>query len=185
MMTVMATTKRSGASASRALSQARKVNAGRMLSPSSTTRSKVAAGSVTVRSAKKSGATTKSVSVAGRPTRATQSAGTEYGPRIRNVVGVLGTNSALAAFLEVSRSRITKWLSGSESPSTESAREILDLDHIISRASLVLHEDEIHNWLSSPNPFIPGNATPLSAIRTGHVSDALSAIEAEAEGAYS
>ena len=117
--------------------------------------------------------------------RGTQSPGTEYAPRIRNVVGVLGTNNALAEFLEVSRSRITKWLTGAERPSTENARELLDLDHIISRAALVLHESEIKGWLTSPNPFIPGNSSPLSAIRTGHVDDALSAIEAEAEGAYS
>jgi hypothetical protein len=64
------------------------------------------------------------------------------------------------------------------------AREILDLDHVIACASLVLHHDEIHNWLTSPNPHIRGTSSPLSATRTGHADDALCALEAEAEGAY-
>jgi hypothetical protein len=61
----------------------------------------------------------------------------------------------------------------------------LNLDLIVARAREVLHPDEIQNWLGSPNPFIPGHATPLTAIRTGHVSDAIAALDAEAEGTFS
>jgi hypothetical protein len=61
----------------------------------------------------------------------------------------------------------------------------IDLDLVVAGAREVLHPDEIQNWLMSANAFIPGHATPLSAARTGHIVDALTALDAEAEGAFS
>jgi len=59
-----------------------------------------------------------------------------------------------------------------------------DLELVIARAGQVLHYEEIRNWLQSPNPFIAGNPTPLAAIHTGHVEDALGALDAEADGSF-
>jgi len=59
-----------------------------------------------------------------------------------------------------------------------------DLERIAVRAGQVLHPGEIQNWLRSPNPFIPGNATPLAAIHTGHLDDVLGALDAEAENTF-
>jgi hypothetical protein len=60
----------------------------------------------------------------------------------------------------------------------------VELERVIARARQVLHPDEIQNWLTSSNPFIPGNATPLIAIQTGHVEDAMDAIDAAGEDAF-
>lgn len=116
--------------------------------------------------------------------RRTQVPATEYAPRISNIVSVLGTQVALADILRVDRSRITRWAKGEESPGEEAARDLVDLDHLIARAKLVLHQSVIKDWLTSSNQFIPGSASPIDAVRTGHAEDAVHAIRAEAEGAY-
>lgn len=114
----------------------------------------------------------------------TQAATGEYAPRIGNIVDVLGTQAALAEILGVDRSRITRWAKGEDSPSEEAARDLVDLDHLVARAKLVLHKAVIKDWLTSPNQFIQGTARPVDAIRSGHAEDAVRAIRAEAEGAY-
>lgn len=105
-----------------------------------------------------------------------------YASRVHGIESTLGSSAAVARLIGVDRSRVTRWKQGEE-PSPQKARELVDLDHVIARARLVLHEDVITTWLESPNLVLNG-ATPLDRIRSGHADEAVEALEAYEEGAF-
>ena len=103
--------------------------------------------------------------------------------RTSEVAEVLGGKSALARLLQVSPSQPTRWIDGSERPSTSNARTIVDLDFLIARASLVWDESVIPVWLNSPNAFL-GGAKPLDSVKAHGFGPALDALDAEQSGAF-
>lgn len=87
---------------------------------------------------------------------------------------VLGGKSALARLLQVSPSQPTRWIDGSERPSTSNARTIVDLDSLIARAWLVWDGSVIARW--SPARFRhPPTGSPR-ALATFSVPDDLSLV---------
>lgn len=75
--------------------------------------------------------------------------------RAERVVAVLG-NNLTAQILGVSKSQPSLWRSGQARVSAEIAPGLLDLDYVISRLRMTMHENVIMDWLQGQNPFVNG-----------------------------
>lgn len=98
------------------------------------------------------------------------------------LVDTLGVTHT-ASLLGVSKSQPSRWRSGAERPSPAKARELVDLDHVVARASLLWAPDVVHDWLEGPNPHLDG-ARPVDVVRVRGSAEVLSALDAEASGAF-
>ena len=63
------------------------------------------------------------------------------------------------------------------------ALRLLDLDHVLGRASLVWEPEVVVDWLESPNAFLAG-ARPIDVLRTHGPADVVAALDATASGAF-
>lgn len=108
-----------------------------------------------------------------------------WGPvaRTAELAEVLGGVTALARALGVSPSQPSRWRAGKEEPSLEIARRLIDLDHVVARASLVWHPSVVPNWLQSPNAFLDGQ-TPLGVLRARGPAEVLVALDAFESGGF-
>lgn len=103
--------------------------------------------------------------------------------RASTVAAALGSKAQLAALLEVSPSQPTRWIDGSESPNSENARLIVDLDHVIARAGLLWKPTVIGAWLNGSNAFLDG-ARPIDVLRTTGSVPVIDALDQELAGGY-
>ncbi|WP_417374394.1 hypothetical protein [Glutamicibacter protophormiae] len=103
--------------------------------------------------------------------------------RVKTVATALGSNTNLASILAVSKSQPARWISGQGHPNPEKARIIVDLDHVIARASLVWVPEVIPSWLHGHNSFL-GGARPIDVLITQGVAPVLEALDQELVGAY-
>ena len=99
------------------------------------------------------------------------------------VAAALGSKAQLASMLEVSPSQPTRWIDGSESPNSENARVIVDLDHVIARAGLLWKPTVIGAWLNGSNAFLDG-ARPIDVLRTTGSAPVIDALDQELAGGY-
>jgi uncharacterized protein (DUF2384 family) len=108
-----------------------------------------------------------------------------WGPAARTaeLAEVLGGVTALARALGVSPSQPSRWRSGKEQPSPEVARRLIDLDHVVARASLVWHLSVVPTWLRSPNAHLNGQ-TPLGVLLTRGPSEVVRALDATEAGGF-
>ena len=107
----------------------------------------------------------------------------QIGERADAVAIALGSKAQLASMLEVSPSQPTRWIDGSESPNSENARLIVDLDHVIARASLLWQPSVISSWLNGSNAFL-GGARPIDVLRTTGSAPVIDALDQELAGGY-
>jgi hypothetical protein len=117
-----------------------------------------------------------------RALKATGSSSWQPQLRASQVVRVLGNRRA-AALLGVSESQPSRWRNAVETPSSQVAPLLVDLDHIIARLQLIWDDEVIGDWLEGVNAFLDG-ARPIDVLRVNGSVPVLEAIEAEAEGAY-
>jgi hypothetical protein len=110
------------------------------------------------------------------------SLGTEVRRRLLWLTAVLGNNK-VAELLGVSRSQPSRWRTGAEGLAARNQRAVLDLDYVIVRLHQVWDPEVAAIWLESPNAHL-GGATPLDVLRQRGTQDVISAIDAEAQGAY-
>jgi uncharacterized protein (DUF2384 family) len=109
---------------------------------------------------------------------------TALSDRTGYLVDNLGGGTKLAGLLGVSKSQPTRWRKGEEQPSPAKAREILDLDHVVARASLLWgSSDVVRDWLEGSNQFLEG-ARPIDVLQIRGVADVLAALEAETQLAF-
>jgi hypothetical protein len=99
------------------------------------------------------------------------------------LIDTLGSGSSLAALLEVNRSQPTQWRKGVESPSPDIGRQLLDLDYVVARASMLWAGEVVLSWLKSSNAFLDG-ATPMAVLRARGSRDVVDALDAELAGSY-
>ncbi|MCB0989983.1 MAG: helix-turn-helix domain-containing protein [Acidimicrobiales bacterium] len=95
--------------------------------------------------------------------------------RAQSLADVL-TQSGLASIVDVSRSSVSRWVSGEDTPKGANAAAVLDLDFIIARYALTYPTATFRDWFMSPNAFLNG-ATPKDVLQLegpGRVIDALS-----------
>ena len=103
--------------------------------------------------------------------------------RTEFLIDTLGGGAKLATLLRVNRSQPTQWRKGAETPSPDVGRLLIDLDHVVARASMVWASDLVMSWLSSPNAFL-GGATPVDVLRERGSRDVIDALDAEQAGSY-
>lgn len=102
--------------------------------------------------------------------------------RTQFLVKALGSQASLAELLKVSISQPSRWAKGTEAPSPQRSRELVDLDHIVARASLLWPADVVHSWLSGSNAFLDG-ARPIDVLRVRGANEVITALDAETSGA--
>ena len=103
--------------------------------------------------------------------------------RAQFLIQVFGGAAELSRLLGVSRSQPARWSKGQEQPSADSARELLDLDHVVSRALLLWPARVAVDWLKSNNSYLDG-ARPVDVLRSRGSSEVIDALDAAAAGAF-
>lgn len=103
--------------------------------------------------------------------------------RANFLIQAVGGQTRLAELLEVSRSQPGRWSKGEEMPSPARERALLDLDHVLARATVWLGADTALTWLNGRNAFLEG-ARPIDVLRTRGSSEVIDAMDAEISGAF-
>lgn len=114
--------------------------------------------------------------------RSTPSVSAEVKRRLSRLTDVLGSNR-VAELLDVSRSQPSRWRSGAEGLAARNQRAVVDLDYVLVRLQQLWEPEVADIWLGSPNAHL-GGATPLEVLRQRGTAEVISAIDAEAQGAY-
>lgn len=104
--------------------------------------------------------------------------------RTEFLIAALGSAANLAKLLGVSRSQPTRWRTGDEVPSPAVARLLIDLDHVLARASMVFPQPVALDWLTSANSFLDG-ARPIDVLQTRGSTEVVQALDAVMAGAFS
>lgn len=99
------------------------------------------------------------------------------------LIETLGSQAALARLLQVSTSQPSRWRAGHEIPSPEHGRELLDLDHVMARATLLWAPKTALLWLTGANSFLDG-ARPIDVLRTRGSADVIAALDSEMAGSF-
>ncbi len=147
------------------------------------------------RAASRSAKTGRFVTTLHRPRSASTSRSTTPAPDVQSepltqaqtrtmyLVSSLGSQAAVARLLQVSPSQPSRWIRGQETPSVDTGRQLLDLDHVVGRAGLIWPESVITAWLEGRNSFL-GGARPIDVLRTQNSAPVVEALDAELAGAY-
>ncbi|MGO1538233.1 MAG: hypothetical protein ACTHZ9_04225 [Leucobacter sp.] len=109
--------------------------------------------------------------------------GNPIGDGFRMLLAAAGNGTLLAELIGVKPSQVTRWRQGTQRPSAESVRSIMDFAYIVARAEATMHEKVVPIWLDSPNQFLRGSS-PRECIKLGRIAEVIGAIDAEDEGAY-
>ena len=106
-------------------------------------------------------------------------------PQLRTqfLIDTLGGGTRLAELLGVSKSQPTRWSKGQESPGPEASRNLLDLDHVVARASMLWAPDVVVIWLGSSNAFLEG-ARPIDVLRERGSREGTAALDATLSDVY-
>ena len=99
------------------------------------------------------------------------------------LIEALGSATAVAELLDVSRSQPGKWRSGAESPSPDASALLVDLDHVMARASLLWPAEVAKRWLVGSEPFL-GGARPIDVLRLRGSREVIDALDSVTSGAY-
>lgn len=106
----------------------------------------------------------------------------DLGARARALAEVL-TQSGLAAIVDVSRSAVSRWVSGDDTPRGTNAAAVLDLDFVIARYALAYPVGTFRDWFAAPNAFLNG-ATPRDVLRLEGPGRVIDALGSEIAGSY-
>ena len=103
--------------------------------------------------------------------------------RIGFLIDTLGSSTQLAELLNVSRGQPGKWRSGAESPSAETSTFLVDLDHVLARATMQWGREVAKRWLVGTEPFL-GGARPIDVLRQRGTRDVIEALDATMAGSF-
>ena len=92
------------------------------------------------------------------------------------LIETVGSGAAVARLLGVSRSQPYRWSTGDETPGPESARLLLDLDHVLARAMLVWPRDVALDWLEGSNSHLDG-ARPIDVVKERGSAEVIRALD--------
>lgn len=101
--------------------------------------------------------------------------------KLARLVESLG-NNWVAGMLEVSTSQPSRWRTGEEGISPENARQVTDLEYVMSRLLQLYSPTVAKVWFESYNAHLQGRPVDVFHLR-GALAVA-AAIDAEAQGAY-
>ena len=97
--------------------------------------------------------------------------------RIELLVGALGTATNVAQCLGVTRPLLSKWRAGLVMPSPAQVKMLVDLDHVMARASLIYAPEIARAWLVGHDSYLEG-ARPIDVLQLRGVQKVLGALDA-------
>lgn len=97
--------------------------------------------------------------------------------RVELLVDSLGTATKVAQCLGVTRPQLSKWRAGTVMPSPAQLKLLVDLDHVMARASLIYAPPIARGWLFGPDSYLEG-ARPIDILHLRRVQDVLDALDA-------
>ncbi|WP_159081694.1 antitoxin Xre/MbcA/ParS toxin-binding domain-containing protein [Nocardioides sediminis] len=97
--------------------------------------------------------------------------------RTELLVRALGNVTRVAECLGVSRTVVSRWRAGTLLPTLAQARLLVDLDHVVARASIIFEPPAIWNWLSGSNSHLEG-ARPIDVLQIRGASAVVEALDA-------
>lgn len=103
--------------------------------------------------------------------------------RTELLIESFGSTTALARVLGVSVSQPSRWRSGTESPGLETGRLVIDLDHVMARATMLWTRETAIEWLEGSNSYLEG-ARPIDVLKTRGSSEVIDALDAAQSGAF-
>lgn len=103
--------------------------------------------------------------------------------RIQLAIDTVGGGAALASLLDVNASQVSRWRSGTRTPSSEMLRRIIDVDHVVARTRLLWASEVALDWLRAPSSHL-GGAVPLEVLELRGPAEVLDALDAVMSGAY-
>ena len=103
--------------------------------------------------------------------------------KVASGVEMLGTKTALANYLGVSKTQPGRWLGGAEIPKPATTRLVKDLDYVWDRITTDMGPEAAKVWLQSPNGFLNGS-TPLDWLKRLGPAQVISAFDAAEAGSY-
>jgi uncharacterized protein (DUF2384 family) len=129
------------------------------------------------------------VSMPGKTTTGRRSAGKQVAAtgvipttqKLARLVESMG-NNWIAGVLGVSASQPSRWRTGEERMSPENARQVTDLEYVMSRLLQLYSPTLAKGWLESYNAHLEGR--PVDVFRVRGALAVAGAIDAEAQGAY-
>jgi transcriptional regulator with XRE-family HTH domain len=102
--------------------------------------------------------------------------------KLAALVEYMGSQAQVARALEVSPSRVSRWLKDEE-PDRENLIRLEAVEFALSRLQLTYQRPTALKWLYGFNAHL-GESRPIDLLNRGRVSDVLRAIEADETGAY-
>ena len=102
--------------------------------------------------------------------------------KLAALVDDMGSQAQVARALEVSPSRVSRWLKDEE-PDRENLIKLEAVEFALSRLQLTYQRPTALKWLYGFNAHL-GGARPIDLLNRGRASDVLRAIEADETGAY-
>jgi|GEM_PF-3457950 len=103
--------------------------------------------------------------------------------KVTSGVELFGTKSEFAQYLGVAKTQPGRWMSGAESPTSVTARLVLDIDYVWDRITADMAEEAAGIWLRSPNSYL-GGAVPLEWIKANGPARVIEAFDAREAGSY-
>lgn len=94
---------------------------------------------------------------------------------LRRLIGALGSTEA-SKILRLNKASIERYLCGDQEIAYDIARRIIDVEYMLSRALLVMQEDEIGTWLKTPEPLL-GNRTPLKSMNAHGIETVIAVLD--------
>ena len=102
--------------------------------------------------------------------------------KLESLVEDMGSQAQVARALEVSPSRVSRWLKDEE-PDRDNLIKLQSVEFALSRLQATYQRPTALKWLYGFNAHL-GGARPIDLLNRGRVSDVLRAIEADETGAY-
>ena len=102
--------------------------------------------------------------------------------KLAALVEDMGSQAQVARALEVSPSRVSRWLKDEE-PDRDNLVKLEAVEFALSRLQATYRRPTALKWLYGFNAHL-GGARPIALLNRGRVSDVLRAIEADETGAY-
>ena len=106
----------------------------------------------------------------------------DFSLRAKALADVL-TQAGLASIVDVSRSSVSRWVSGEDTPKGTNAAAVLDLDFIIARYALVYPTTTFRDWFVAPNAFLNGSS-PQDVLQMEGPSRVVDALSSEQAGSF-
>ncbi len=103
--------------------------------------------------------------------------------RTELLVRALGNVTRVAECLGVSRTVVSRWRAGTLLPTLAQARLLVDLDHVVARASIIFEPPAVWSWLSGCNSYLEG-ARPIDVLQIRGASAVVEALNAAEQLAF-